>query len=110
MISEAIFSDNCGQGLIITGGDEDWRKEEVVLGNCKLVPGGATTLDGYFSRPVIYCGIRKESELVFFLGSVQDLFPASYYETMNILSPVRFFRMFSPNAGRDFNFVGGIWK
>lgn len=117
----SIFSNNQGCGYILSSAEELKTFEAKVerkafqVGGSWLEPDQETTLDGHLSRPVRYLGaISKENnpiELIFFLGSTKSLFEEKhYFQCIFLVSSSRIFELFSPTAGRDFNFIKGIWK
>jgi len=83
----------------------------VTLNNKVINPGDLTTLDDYLIRPVKYIGMISEMEMIFFLGSVQNIFETKYYyQAIMKVDENRIFELFSHTAGRDHLFVEGKWK
>lgn len=81
----------------------------------KIEPGQLTDLVGFFCRPLKYLGIFGEvkrigSQLIFYMGSDEGLFQRHYFQAVFLISRTRIYEHFSPKKGRDFNFVGGVWK
>lgn len=107
-----MYSNNGGEGLILTGNQRpDIRKESITVAGTTLVPGETSDLAGYFSCPLLFCGIMNKNSLVFLIGFESDLFTDTfYYQVINRISETRLFSMFTPNAGRDFNYINKKWK
>lgn len=92
-------------------------RKDIRVGGTTIHVGDETTFLGYYDRPVKYIGYRSTDGmgkyLVFFLGSEGgDLFNPDeihYFQELVLLSPTRFFQMFSARAGRDFNLKNGKW-
>lgn len=107
-----LYSNHGGEGFILKEGEpKPWRKQKSSVLGIELVPGVHSDLAGYFNRPLEYCGIYDDNGLVFFIGSVNDLFGSTYYyQVIHRISETRLFSMFTWQAGRDFNWIGGRWK
>lgn len=74
-------------------------------------PGSLTTLSGYLAVPVRYLGLNGDKEMIFFIGSAEDLFePRFYYLSIYLVHRYRIFEMFSFQSGRDHNWINGRWK
>lgn len=102
------------QGLYYKSAERLWegkllRKSIAVAGQA-VVPGNKTTLNGFFCRPIEYLGVEENGYAIFYIGSQNDLFAqANYYEPVLVVSDTRLFKMYSENAGRDFNFINQKW-
>lgn len=111
-INEVIFSGNMGQGIILKNNERlEFEAITVKVAGQLVVPNEKTTLSGYFTKPLMYCGLLKDNMLVFYLGEEVSLFETvRYYQTIHLIAETRLFSMFSYIAGRDFNFIKGVWK
>jgi hypothetical protein len=109
-----VFSNAQGMGYIFDSPDKMEaliNPVPVTLNNKVINHGDFTTLDDYLIRPIKYIGMISEQEMVFFIGSVQNLFETKYYyQAIMKVDENRIFEMFSPTAGRDHLFVAGKWK
>lgn len=114
-----IFSDNQGAGYIHEDPNEintELVTESVSINGKKIVPGDYTTLNGHFSRPVIYIGylldgLQSSVEMIFKIGTGNNLFATKhYYQSIYRISDTRIFEMYSHISGRDFIFKGGKWR
>lgn len=93
-------------------------RKDVRVGDRMIHVGDETTFLDYYDRPVKFIGYRATKgmgkQLVFYLGSEGgDLFNPDeihYFQELVLLSPTRFFLMFSAQAGRDFNLKNGKWR
>lgn len=84
---------------------------ELVLAGETLKPGDMTTISGLFCRPLEYLGTRDPKEMIFYIGSMQDMFEVKhYFQSVLWVSETRVWESFAPGSGRDFNFIGGVWK
>jgi len=112
MIEEVVFSNVQGSGYICESKDAvETRPGSVELGGATLSPGTFSDLNGFFARPLEYLGLRDRTEMVFYIGSDEQVFKTlHYFQSVLWLSPTRFFEMFGYEHGRDFNFVNGVWK
>lgn len=111
-VQTILYSDKMGEGLILNENDpKPFRRESTTVAGHTLVPGEASDLAGYFTMPLIFCGIINKSSLVFLLGFESDLFGTKhYYQVIHKISETRLFSMFTYDAGRDFNYVNQKWK
>ena len=109
-----VFSKAQGMGYVFDSPDKMEaliKAIPVTLNNKVINPGDLTTLDDYLIRPIKYIGMISEQEMVFFIGSVQNLFETKYYyQAIMKVDENRIFEMFSLTAGRDHLFVAGRWK
>jgi hypothetical protein len=110
-MEKVIYSDNCGEGLILYNDEKINIKPLLVkIANEIIHPGEKTTMSGYFKEPLLYCGLYRKA-LVFYIGTEQNLFESiHYYQIVHKISENRLFSMFRFDSGRDFNFINGIWK
>jgi hypothetical protein len=108
-----FFSNSQGEGLISNTKDISIERnsQETHLGNNTFNVGCSITLDGFFSFPHEFVGRIKGNELVFYCGFEFDLFEERhFFKVINYITPKRIFVMYTPQSGRDYNFVNGIWK
>lgn len=77
-----------------------------------LYVGKMTDLCGFFAKPMIYLGVIDGNEMLFYNGAGgATLFGQKHFwQSMIRLSKTRIFSMYSPRAGRDWNYVNGEWK
>lgn len=109
-----IFSRQQGCGYIY----HDYQKmtDQIVpipveIAGETLHPDTDTTLLDFFSRPVLFLGVKDGNEAIFHIGSEKDLFQEKhYFEVVFIITPTRIFQLYAPGSGRDFNFINQKWK
>lgn len=110
------FSDAQGSGYIEDSAEAlPVKPVGFSIAGHRIEPGQLTDLVGFFCRPLKYLGIFgkvKEigSQLIFYMGSDEALFPRHYFQAIFWISETRIYEQFKPSAGRDFHFVGGVWK
>lgn len=107
-----IFSDKQGCGYIEES-KESLNISKIPVNICgqSINPGDKTNLSGYLSRDIEYMGIKDDNEMIFYLGSIGDLFStAHYFQAIFRITETRIFEMFSHISGRDFYFIKGEWK
>jgi hypothetical protein len=118
-LRSVIFKNNESSGFVVEGDfDEIYQvvtKEnaEFTVVEEKLTPGVKTDLSGFFNRPLLYVGKRKDdpNSMVFHVGTQRNLFGEKhYFEEVFWVSPTRIAVITGPWWGRDFNFVSGVWK
>ena len=117
MIRSAFFSEE-GHGYIVDGDmDEIYQsiadRKEYIKHGFHFIPGKEYTLNGFFDRTVEFAGINKENEdlTVWYLGKSNTLFgDRHYFLEILMVSGTRIAIAYGPGFGRDFNFLGGVWK
>lgn len=102
------------QGLYYKSAERSWEgkllNKAIAVAGEIVSPGNKTTLNGFFCRPIEYLGLEESGYAIFYIGSKQDLFAQeNYYEPVLVVSHTRLFKMYSENAGRDFNFINQKW-
>jgi hypothetical protein len=131
MIEEVVYSNKQGWGLIADTKEEmaavtGAHMEPLRLGNTDLTPGKSYDLDGFFARPLEYCGIYKRPTQLFIEITEKGLTEADishgmvfyicegngrhYYQLVAWIDKDRFFMMYGDKFGRDYNFRKGKWK
>jgi hypothetical protein len=114
MIGYTLFSLDQGAGYIHTSREEilkEKRPVDVTVNGEIINPGDKTNLSGHFALQMEYCGLLGENEMIFFIGTMNDLFETKYYyQSVHLISDTRIFEMFNTLGGRDFNFINGKWK
>lgn len=114
MIGFAVFWNNQGAGYIHKSNEiiyDEIKQVPVTIAGVKINPGEETTLSDHFCRPLKYLGMLDDNEMIFLMGTTGDLFETNYYyQSVHRIADDRIFEMFSPLAGRDFNFINGKWK
>ena len=119
MVEEKI---NIGYGLVAWS---DTCKEEVLetldittqvtFGRETLIPGQGTSLGGFFSKPVEFCGTiqpegMKMRYMYFYLGEDATLFSTKhYFEKIALIADNKFYCHFTESGGRDYNFKNNTW-
>lgn len=103
-----------GQGCgWITGAKDAVKAEPVaveLLGK-NIDPGQFTDMNAHFGRPLEYLGTLGGTEMIFYIGEVDDMFmPLHYFQSVWRIGSSRIFESFAPMSGRDFHFIGGVWK
>lgn len=107
-----IFSKNQGGGYISKDEIIDYRFKKIVVSFefGTIQPLIETNLGGFFCRKLTYLGCDNK-ELLFHIGTEKNLFETTvYYQSVYKISDTRIFLMYSNIAGRDYNFINGIWK
>jgi hypothetical protein len=109
-----LFSNTQGSGYIHDNPNDiltELNPVPVTINGKEITPGASTTLDNHFCRPLQYLGLLGFNEMIFKIGDESDLFEGKhYYQSVFWIDEDKIFEMFSPNAGRDFLFVNGMWK
>lgn len=115
-MEKVIYSERGGLGMILTNENEDFyiKKESLVLHGEDLIPGTFTDMDGYFLKPIRFCGLLKNENtkvLVFHTGDVDDLFfKTSYYYCVYWINENRIANTYSYGTVRDFHWKDNRWK
>lgn len=106
------FSHGQGSGYIEASKEAvEVRAEARKLGGEVIAPNTMTTLQGHFCRELEYLGVRDKNEMIFYIGSDENLYDAKhYFQSVLWVSETRIYEHFKPQSGRDYNFVGGVWK
>lgn len=111
MNSWAYFAHSQASGYIGDSADAvRTHKQSIRIAGITIDPGMITDLVGFFCRPLKYLGTRGKNRMVFYIGAGDGIFPEHYFQSVLWLSETRIYEQFKPNAGRDFNFVNGVWK
>lgn len=77
-----------------------------ILGNTVFNPGTRTDFDGYWNRPLLYIGNKKQ-EMYFYIGEDKG---RHYYEYFHYITTNRFcINTYNGQSARDFNFANGVW-
>ena len=102
------------QGLYYKSAERSWESrllnKSITVAGETVSPGDKTTLSDFFCRPVEYLGVEDNGYSIFYIGSKNaPSATANYYEPVLIVSDSRLFKMYSRNAGRDFNFINQKW-
>lgn len=111
-IETLIFSNGCGEGLIINPGQNiEFEPKEMMVADEILIPGRFTSMSGFFKNSLEYVGVVNESSLLFRIGEEINLFGIKeYYQVIHWITETRLFSMYTYHSGRDFNFINGKWK
>jgi len=118
-VRKVVFTNNECSGFIVDGEfDEIYsvvteEQAEFIVVNERITPGMKTDLSGFFVRPLLFIGKRKDypDVMVFHIGTRRDLFgERHYFEEILWVSPTRVAVNTGRYQGRDFNFIGGCWK
>jgi hypothetical protein len=113
---EVVYKSGGGIGIITEGLDEDGfiEKISIFVGGQLLEPNQMTTLNGYFTSPIRYCGLQKEKNhkiMVFHTGDSSDLFGnKSFYYCVHWINEDRIGNIYALGSFRDFHFKNGQWK
>ena len=109
-----IFSNKQGSGYISDIEIDNYINQiSVSINNQIITPGQSTNLFNHFCRDLKYIGLNKkeETEMIFFIGSTNDLFNKEfYYQSVFKISENRIFELYGQGSGRDFFFINGKWK
>lgn len=80
-------------------------KESIILDGMKIEVDHETTLYGFYSKPIRFCGFLQKMVAVFYLGhGGGDLFftPAHYYDVTFIIDSNRIGKQYREHTFRDF--------
>lgn len=103
------------QGLYYTSPCRSWEnklaKDSITVCGETIIPGQITTLNDFFCRPIEYLGKDPDGNAIFYMGSKENsFFSEHYYEPVYVVTETRLFKIYSHNAGRDFNYIKNEWK
>jgi hypothetical protein len=107
-----IYSNKMGEGIIL----EDYTPliidpKNVPVASTILIANTYSSMCGYFKHDLLFCGVINKKTLVFFIGEeINGSTKKRFYQIIHLITETRLFSMFSHLAGRDFNFVNGVWK
>ncbi|WP_392436456.1 hypothetical protein ACF3N7_05340 [Cruoricaptor ignavus] len=115
-MEQTIYAKGGGRGMVLENAEKEkdfiLPKSIELHGNI-LKPGDYTNVDGYFIRPIRYCGIVKNSEfteMVFHAGDDGDLFGLrKFYYILYWITPERIANVFKEGTARDFHWKGDHW-
>lgn len=116
MTERAVFGGMNGSGWITTepeSFENNLQKVSAVVAGKWIDPGDLSDLNGHLAKPFRYAGAYTLDpfEMIFYLAEDGDLFENKhYYLSVYLISQTRLYEQFSPNAGRDFNWINGKWK
>lgn len=91
------------------------KTREVKVAGLTLKPGCLTDLGGFFSEPVVFCGVEVSDKnhvcMIFYLGDESNIFESWYfYEKIYLITENKIFISTGIRQGRDFNRQNNRWK
>ena len=98
-------------GLFYYACSREWElelmKTPLQIVNRTYNVGDMTDVAEFFDTPLEYVGKDRLNQAVFRLGNDADV---EYYEPLLFVTPTRFFKLYKPGSGRDYNYIKGTWK